>query len=131
LGTVFDQFFREPVFADMSHLMRVQDGLLAVDVSESEKDVIVRASVPGYAKDELDVELHEDVLTIKAEHAEQREESGERWHRRERRRGSFVRRVQLPEGLVEGEVNAELKDGVLTLRLPKSPKSQPRKIPIS
>lgn len=108
----------------------VDEGTLALDVSEDERDVIVRASLPGFSKDDVDVEVHDGVLTIKAEHTEEKEETGEQYYRKERRFGSMSRRVALPSAVQDDGGRAELKDGVLTLRLPKVNKSVAKKVKI-
>ena len=104
--------------------------MLAIDVSEDEKNVLVRASLPGFSKEDVSVEVHEGVLSIKAEHAEEKEEKGETFYRRERRVGSLSRRVALPSDVAEDQIGAELKDGVLTLTMPKNPKPSPKKVRI-
>jgi HSP20 family protein len=104
---------------------------LAVDVSEDEHSVFVRASLPGYSKEDIAVEVQDGVLTIEATTEEEVEETTERYVRRERREGSVSRRVSLPGAVVEDEANAELKDGVLKLTFPKVKEEAPRRIEIS
>ncbi|HZW09768.1 MAG TPA: Hsp20/alpha crystallin family protein [Phycisphaerales bacterium] len=108
----------------------LDEGTLLLDISEDDQNVIVRASLPGFAKDQIVAEVHEGILTIKAERSEESEEGDERYYRRERRVGSLSRRVALPSIVEDGEGSAEFKDGVLTLRLPKQAKASPRKIEI-
>jgi len=108
----------------------VEEGTLACDVSEDEKNVYVRASLPGFDKGDVDIDLHDGVLTIKAEHTEEEENESERFFRRERRIGSMSRRVALPGTIDEDNANAELKDGVLTVTVPKSKGESPRKLKI-
>ena len=103
---------------------------LALDISEDDKALFVRASLPGFKREEVDIEVHDGVLTIKAENAEETESTTRRYHRRERRVGSVSRRVALPDTVVEDGIKAELADGVLTLTLQKTEKEQPRKIKI-
>lgn len=109
----------------------IEEGALALDVSEDEKNVIVRASLPGFTRQDVQVEVHDNVLVIKAEHTEQKEEKGERFYRKERRTGSLSRRIALPSVVNESEAAAELKDGVLTLRLPKARPETPRRITVN
>ncbi|MEE9274999.1 MAG: Hsp20/alpha crystallin family protein [bacterium] len=103
---------------------------LPLDISQTDSEVIVRAAVPGYAKEEVDIEVHEGVLTIKAEKAEGAEEEGERFYHRERRSGAVSRRVSLSDAVDEAGARATLKDGVLTVRLPLSEEEKPRKVAI-
>lgn len=139
---------RDP-FRDMRHLMeRVFDdslfrpsetpgwsgsdeGTLALDISQKDGNVVVRSSLPGFKKEDIDVQLHNGVLSIKAEHSEESEEKGEKFYRRERRFGSVSRRVALPGIIHDSEVEGELKDGVLTLTIPIPEKAQPKKIEIT
>lgn len=132
IGRVVNDLFNDPFFNEFKMISPtgLDEGTLAVDVSEDDKHVFVRASLPGFKKENVQVEVHDGVLSIKAEQSEEKEEKGERFYRRERRFGSMNRRIALPSTVVEGETKAELKDGVLTLRLPKSVKEQPRKIQI-
>jgi HSP20 family protein len=106
------------------------EGVLPLDVLEDEKSVIVRASLPGFSPDEVDVEVHNGILTIQARHEEENEEQGPRFLRRERRWGSVSRNVALPTLVDEQACEADLSNGVLTLRIPKSQEAMPRKIKI-
>jgi HSP20 family protein len=118
------------LFGEQAGANGLEEGTLALDVSEDDSDVIVRASLPGFAKDDIDVQVHSGVLTIKAEQTVESETKDERFYRRERRSGSVSRRVALPSNVQEDQASAELRDGVLTLRLPKVEKETPRKITI-
>ena len=130
LSRLFNQFLHEPLLNGGS-LAELEEGTLPLDISEDDKSVIVRASVPGFAKEEIEVEVHNGVLTLKATHNEAREEKSERYFRRERRTRSMSRRVALPSTVEDNKTQAELKDGVLTLRIPKSEKALPRKVQIN
>ncbi|MHC4101024.1 MAG: Hsp20/alpha crystallin family protein [Planctomycetota bacterium] len=125
LSFVADEpFFRTPVLdADAA-------GALALDIAESDGELIVRASVPGFSKEDIDVQIHDGVLSIKAEHTEDQETTDERFFRRERRVGSVSRTVALPGEFTVTDARAELADGVLTLRLPQAEASRPKQIPI-
>ena len=120
---------RDPFLVELAPAA-FEEGTLALDVSEDESSVLVRASLPGFTKEDLSVEVHDGVLTINATHRDESEESGERYYRRERRVGSLSRRVALPSQVDDSKAKAELKDGVLTLRLPKSEQALPKKISI-
>lgn len=103
---------------------------LPLDISETDDEYIIRASLPGYKRDQITLEIDEGVLTIGAEHSEEHEERSERFHRRERRFGSVTRRLRLPDDLADGDPNAEFADGVLTLRLQKAEKRPPKRIEV-
>lgn len=128
MSRLFNQFLGE---SDGNGLAQLEEGTLPLDISEDEKNVIVRASVPGFGKEDIDVEVHNSVLTIKAQHTDEHEEKNERFYRRERRFGSMSRRVALPSTVREDACSAELKDGVLTLLIPKSEAAMPRKVQIN
>jgi HSP20 family protein len=124
--SLLDDFFNEPFL--MVAPMGQQS--LALDVSETEKDVVVRASLPGFTRDQVSVDVHNDVLTISAQREDESEEKGERFHVRERRFGSASRAVTLPAPVNDDKAKAELKDGVLTLTIPKHEKAMPRRISV-
>jgi HSP20 family protein len=93
---------------------------LPLDLSESGDEYLVRASLPGFPKESVTINVEEGVLTIRAEHREQKDESNERFIHTERRFTSLSRRVELPSKIDASGAKAELKDGVLTVRLPKA-----------
>ncbi len=107
------------------------EGALSVDISETDSELIVRASLPGFSEAEIDVQLHQGVLSIKAEHRACEARESERYHRRERRWATLSRRLALPGVLHEAEVNGELANGVLTLRIPVPAAARPRQIKIA
>jgi len=124
---VDESIFRTPVFNSDAA------ATLALDIAESDGELIVRASVPGFGKEDIDVQIHDGVLSIKAEHSEDPEDpetTDDRFYRRERRVGSVSRTVALPGELTLADSRAELADGVLTLRIPQAEASRPKQIPI-
>lgn len=133
LGRFVNHLLNDPFFSDFKGvpLPDVEEGTLAVDVSEDAQSVIVRASLPGFRKEDVEVEVHDGILSIKAEHAEEHEVKNERFYRKERRWGSVSRRIALPGAVQDTDSKAELRDGVLSVRVPKSQKEKPRKVDIS
>lgn len=131
MGRLLRDFFEEPLLMNELGGLEGQAGTLPLDISEKEDEVVVRASLPGFAPDDIDVQVHNGMLMINAERTEEEEEQGERFHRRERRFGAVSRTVALPTEVREDQVRADLRDGVLTLHLPKTPEARPKKIPIS
>ncbi len=129
LDEFFNSFLRTPSWINGS--AAIDEGALALDVSESDSEVIVRASLPGFKKSDVEVEVHDGVLTIKATRDEQSEESNERYYRRERRSGSLSRRVALPGAVDNGKATATMTDGVLEVRVARSAEAQPRKLSIN
>jgi HSP20 family protein len=127
---MMERFLGESLLARWPGFPELDEGTLAIDVSEKENEVVVRATLPGFQKGEIDVQLRDGVLSIKADHSEEEEEKDEHYYRRERRYGAVSRRVALPGVVNEEKVRAELKDGVLTLRVPLAAKERPKKIEI-
>lgn len=129
-----NRLFNDPFFANGlgggEAPSPVDEGPLALDVSENESSLIVRASLPGFRKEQIDVEVHDGILSIKATHADEKADQAETYLRRERRTRTLFRRVALPNTVEGTQADAELKDGVLTLRLAKTPEAQPRKVAI-
>lgn len=105
-------------------------GTLPLDISEKDGALIVRASLPGFATEEVEVELDGGVLSISATRADEQQAEDERHYRRERRSGSLSRRIALPDAVADAEVDAELKDGVLTLTIPIPEASRPKQIEV-
>ena len=102
----------------------------AANISETEKEYIIKAELPEVEKKDIQVSIHEGVLTLKGERKLERRESNERHHRIESFYGSFARSFALPPDVDESRIAAETKDGVLTVRLPKSEAAKPRAIDV-
>jgi HSP20 family protein len=127
MNRLFNQMLGDQAFREGGEM---QEALLPLDVLEEEKSVIVKASLPGIKPEDIDVELHNGILTISAEQSQESEQSTGKFLRRERRWGAVSRSVALPSQVDEDAVQAELDQGVLTLRIPKSKDALPRKIRI-
>jgi len=102
-----------------------------VDVAEDDSHVYVRADLPGFSKDEINVQIDKGVLSIQAQRTQKAEQNAERYFRRERRATTLSRRLAVPHEVTESAVSAAFKDGVLTLTLPKAPRDTPRKVSIN
>jgi HSP20 family protein len=85
----------------------------AIDAVTKDGDVVIRAELPGVKQEEVDITLHDNVLTISGERRVEEEEERGGYHIRERRYGSFRRSVSLPEGIDESKISARYEDGVL------------------
>jgi HSP20 family protein len=105
-------------------------GTLAVDVYETDEDVVVKASVPGVDPEELDISITGDTLTIKGETRAEEEVEEESYVYRERRYGVFSRSMTIPTSVKTDEADAEFEDGILTLRLPKAEEVKPKTIKV-
>jgi HSP20 family protein len=103
----------------------------AVDIHETEAEIVVKAEVPGVERDDIQLNLENNVLTLKGERKFEKDTKEENYHRIERSYGSFSRAFSIPATVDEGEINADYKEGVLTIRLPKTQKAKPKQISIS
>ncbi|HZH49858.1 MAG TPA: Hsp20/alpha crystallin family protein [Nitrospira sp.] len=101
-----------------------------VDITEDDKEYIVKAEIPEMKKDDIKINVHDEVLSISGERKYEKEEKGKKYHRVERAYGSFMRSFTLPEDADGSKVNAEYKDGVLKVHLPKSERAKPKTIEI-
>jgi len=102
----------------------------AFDVSETDDHIIVKADLPGVDVKDLDISIVGNVLTVRGEKKQEKEEKNESYHRIERSYGSFSRSISLPAEVNPDAVEAVYKDGVLKLTIPKAEKSKPKKIEI-
>lgn len=91
-----------------------------VDISETEKEITVKAELPGIDKKNIDISLDENHLVIRGEKKQEKEETGKHFYRVERSFGSFYRSLDLPATVEKDRIDATYKDGVLTIVLPKS-----------
>jgi HSP20 family protein len=102
----------------------------AVDLTENDQGYVVTAELPGVKRDDVTVELHEDVLTIRGEKKSEREEKKDRSHWLERTYGSFSRSFTLPANAVSDQLKASFTDGVLKIEIPKKEATKARQIAI-
>lgn len=91
-----------------------------VDVEDVDDRFVVSVDLPGFEKDEIELQLRDDVLSIEAEHDEEHEESDARYVRRERRHEAVSRSIPLPESVDEDATTATYERGVLVVTLPKT-----------
>ncbi len=125
---VFDRFFEG---FRLPSLFAEETGFTpAFDVSETEKELIVRVEVPGIEKNDIKISLSSDVLTVTGEKRQEKEEKGEYRHSVERRYGAFSRTMRLPFEVEAEKVDATYKDGVLRITIPKSETARPKTIEV-
>ncbi len=126
-NSLFDDFFSTSPTALFD-----SDWLPTVDVEENDREINVKAELPGLEEKEVNVILDRNVLTISGEKKEERDEEDreKKYVLSERRFGSFSRSITLPEGIKTDEIRAKFKKGVLNIRIPRDEKKQPKKIEI-
>ena len=103
---------------------------LAVDMYETDNEVVVKTAVPGVKSEDIDVSITGDVLTIKGETKVEEKVEKANYVRQERRYGAFSRSITLPSTVVADKALAEFENGVLTLTLPKAEEVKPKTIKI-
>lgn len=123
---IFDQLFGAPVRPNGTPV-----GTLPLDILESEGVLKIRAAVPGVEPNELEIQIEKNVLTIRGEIRHEEEAKDEKVYRREVSYGSFARSVRLPEGLDFERVDAEFKNGIVTISLPRVPEEKPKAIKVN
>jgi len=131
----FENFFRTP-FSMLSNpimqsiMPKAVDMAPSVDIFEEGDDVVVKADIPGVKKNDLDVTITENSLTISGERKQEKKVKEKDYHRVERSYGSFSRSFRLPENVNGSKAKAEFKNGVLEVRLPKTKESKQKKVEI-
>lgn len=130
LRSAMDRLFDDTVFSGGNWELQPFSGDLALDVSETEDEFLVKASVPGIDPDDLDISFSGRTLTIKGETKSEEGKEGQRYHLRERRYGSFARSITLPTPIKVDSIEARYDAGVLTLHLPKTEEVKPKRIAI-
>jgi HSP20 family protein len=92
----------------------------SVDISETDQEYLIRASLPAVKKEDVNVTVEDGMLTVSGERRQQQQQKDEKFHKIENLYGSFARSFSLPEGTDPSAIRAESKDGVLTIHVPKA-----------
>ena len=133
--------FRE-IAALQNEMSRFMNGLLegngrtnqawvpALDVWETENEIVYAVDLPGIPEENISVELDDGALTITAERERTQEESDERFYRYERRFGTFSRTFGVPQGVTEDSISADYKNGVLEVHVRKPEQPKPKRIQV-
>jgi len=123
-------------FGDTPFQQTAQDGMSlsgwspAVDVQETDKEYLIKADLPDVKKEDVKVELLDGAVTIEGERQQEKEEKGKKFHKIEREYGKFLRRFALPTEVDASKVEAEFKNGVLNVHLPKSASTKAKAIDV-
>jgi HSP20 family protein len=140
-GTVFDPFdvMREMLSFDPLRAFLATGGmrepsvttfLPQFEVRETKDAYVFKADLPGVREEDLDITLAQNRLTVSGKREMEHRDEQDRYYAYERSYGSFTRTFTLPTDVDDARVEAELKEGVLTLRMPKSPEQQPKKVQV-
>ena len=109
---------------------RQESWLPAVDVFDKKDAVVLKAELAGMDPDDIEIEVEDNVLTIKGERKFEEKVEDERYYRVERRFGSFQRALALPQGVKADEIQAGYEDGILTVTVPKVEEEKPKRIEV-
>ena len=124
MDRLFDDAFTSP--------LSLRDGWSApaIDMYQTDDEVVVRAALPGLKPDDVQINITGDVLHIKGEMKHEEEKTEKAWHMREQRWGAFERSVALPTDVIADKAKAEFENGVLTVTLPQAEEVKPKTINI-
>ena len=110
---------------------RQESWLPAVDVFDTKDAVVLKAELAGMRPDDIQIEVEDNVLTIKGERRFEEKVDEDRYYRVERRFGSFQRSLALPQGVRAEDIQASYEDGILEVRVPKVEEEKPKKITVT
>lgn len=125
MDRLFDDAFTRPFNLNNSNW-----SVPAVDMYQTDNDVVVKAALPGIKADEVQINVTGEVLTLKGETKYEEEKKEKAYHLREQRWGSFERSIVLPTEVVADKAKADFENGVLTITLPKAEEVKPKSISI-
>lgn len=129
MNRIFDGFFgRREGNRGANGLQR---WIPAMDLTETVDDLVLRADLPGLDRDDVEIEVKDNVLTVSGERRAESEDRGEGFHRVERSFGRFTRSLGLPQGVSAENVRASFDRGVLEVRIPKPEERKPTRIEIA
>ena len=129
LDDLFGDFFRSPLLLSQ-RMPRFESWLPDIDVSERKNEIVIRADLPGLEREELEVNVTDDALTLRGERRTNETVEEEDYYRSERWTGAFARVVPLPASVAAEKVEASFKNGVLEVHLPKNADAKQRHIEI-
>lgn len=124
MDRLFDDAFTHPIN------MGTVSAMPAIDMYQNEDDLIVKASLPGLTKDNVDITIAENVLTLRGEYKTNENEADKAYHIREQRYGIFERALRLPTDVEVDKAKAEFENGILNITLPKAEAVKPKLISI-
>jgi HSP20 family protein len=125
MDRLFDDAFMRP-----SSLLSSNRQAPAVDMYQTDDEIIIKAALPGIKADEVQISVTGEVLTIKGEVKQEEETKEKTYHIREQRWGAFERTIMLPTDVVADKAKADFEDGILTINLPKAEQVRPKTITV-
>ncbi|MDP2660311.1 MAG: Hsp20/alpha crystallin family protein [Dehalococcoidia bacterium] len=129
LRDAMDKLFQDSFIRPTSRLL-AREGAFAMDVYETDNEVVVKASLPGIDPENVDIAVTGDLLTIRAESKADEKIAQERYYIQERRFGSFTRSLTIPVTVQADKAEAKFEHGIVTLTLPKAEEVRPRTIKV-
>ena len=102
-----------------------------VDIAETENAFEIKAELPEVNKEDVKISIYNGVLTLRGERKQEKEEHGKKFHRIERKYGSFTRSFTLPDNVDETNIKAAFKDGILNLQIQKTEEAKPKAIEVT
>lgn len=137
LERFFQDFFEESFsprmwkrFPSLKKLRELEGISPSVDMYDEKEEIVVKAEVPGIEKENINISISDNMLTIKGETKKEEEVKEEDYYYAERSTGSFSRILSLPTKVQADKIKASFKDGILEIRLPKSEEAKPKEIKI-
>jgi HSP20 family protein len=132
LEVMADRYAREAgqVQTGGQEVVATGDWAPRVDIAETDAAFEIKAEIPEVNKEDVKVSVYNGVLTIRGERKQEKEEHGKKFHRVERKYGSFTRSFTLPDNVDENDIKAAFKDGVLNLQIQKTEAAKPKAIEV-
>jgi len=128
INRMFNDFFSPTVSTDEA--LSVRGWNPVVDIYENEENIVITAELPGVDKKDMTIDVKGRVLTLKGERSTDNEVKEDNYYRQERSYGKFERAFALPKEVDLEKINADFKDGILKIDIPKAEKSKPKQITI-
>jgi HSP20 family protein len=128
INHMFDRFFRGGVLDDAE--FPATGWVPAVDLAEKDDAYIAKVELPGVSKDDVKITLQDNIITIRGEKKDEKETKESNYHRVERSYGSFQRSFNLPTAVKGDKIEAQYKDGILTISLPKAEEAKRKQIEV-
>jgi HSP20 family protein len=126
---LFDDVF-SPLFRSDDSLLSRWNWHPTVDIYDNDDNIVIKAELPGIDKKDIDIDVKNGVLTLKGERSFDNEVKEEKYYRRERAFGNFERTFRLPAKVDPEQINANYKDGILTIDIPKPEEQKPKQITV-